>query len=135
MSFLGLNLAQVGLSLAQVTYLRRLLPNPTFNRSKAKINLSLCLAFRKYLNLYVRFGLNLTQVGLNLTQVVVLLVQASYFRRLLPNPTFNRSKAKINLPSFLAFRKYLNLYVLFGVKPHKKRFIPRSGRVIHCTGH
>ncbi len=76
------------------------------------------------------FGLNLAQVKKSLAQVGLSLSQVNDYRRLLPNPTFNRSKAKISLLSCLAFRKYLNLYVFIGVKPRLGKVIPRTGRVI-----
>ncbi len=41
----------------------------------------------------------------------------------------------ISLQSCLAFRKYLNLNVLFGVKNRTGRVIPRTGLVIFLTGH
>jgi hypothetical protein len=71
-------------------------------------------------------GLNLDR-SFFLAQFGFSLAQVNYFRRLIPNPNNNRSKAKISLPSCLALRKYLDLYVLFGVKPH-------TGQDINCLG-
>ncbi len=74
--------------------------------------------------------INLAQVGLSIAQVGCSFAQVAYLRRLLSNPTFNRSKAKISLPSYLAFRKYLNLYVVFGAKTRTGRVITPTGRVL-----
>jgi hypothetical protein len=105
LALVGLSLAQVSLFFAQVTYFRRRFRKPFSNRSKAKISLPSCLAFRKYLYLYVLLGVKLAQVGLSHAEVSFFFAQVTYFRRRLVNPFFNRSKAKISLPSCLAFQK------------------------------
>ncbi len=84
-------------------------------------------------------GLNLARLGLSLAQFGLSLAQVTYLRRLLPNHSFNRSKAKYSLFSCLAFRKFLNHYDRFLVKgsviPLTCRVIPRTGQVIPRTDH
>ncbi len=61
----------------------------------------------------------------NLAKVEFFLSQVTYFRRRIPNPTFNPSKVKISLPLYLELLKSLNLCPFWGETSHSSGYSSR----------